>query len=79
MAIISHAIMGDVAYEPKLFCVKTKELETRKICERMCLHALKLDLPLRGGERKSFITPDLFVYIKDSEDSKVSSVGRFLI
>ena len=76
MAIIRHAIMGDVTYEPKSFCAETKELETRKSCERMCLHALKLGLPLRGGERKLFTTPDPFVYTKDST---VSSEGRFLI
>lgn len=76
MAIIRHAIMGDVTYEPMSFYAETKGLETRKSCGRMCLHAMKLGLPLIGGTNKSFTTPDPFVFIKDYG---VSSQGSFLI
>lgn len=66
MAIIGHAIMGDIAYEPNVVkksseSVNNKESTDRSTSDRMCLHAHKLSLPLDdSGKRESFIAPDPF-------------------
>ena len=66
MAIIGHAIMGDIAYEPKSVkknsgSVYNEATMERITSDRMCLHAHKLSLPLDdSGKRETFIAPDPF-------------------
>ena len=65
MGLIGHAILGDATYEPKKEHVDEEKNEIRRerqLCDRMCLHAHKLTLPLNNGEYKSFCAPDPFVY-----------------
>ncbi len=75
MALIGHAIMGDVTYEPIELDDEMNKRE-RKRGDRMCLHAYKLSLPLNDGESKSFCAPDPFVYIKGDDDC---GQGRFIM
>mmetsp|Transcript_25945 Transcript_25945/g.29663 ORF Transcript_25945/g.29663 Transcript_25945/m.29663 type:complete len:594 (+) Transcript_25945:44-1825(+) len=72
MAIIGHYIMGDVTYSPCHDSHQMKQLG-RLDCERMCLHAHTLELPLQGGQIKKFIAPDPFLLESDSQN------GRFCI
>jgi len=65
MAITGHAILGDVTYEQgsgSQHPPKQKQLE-RKTCNRMCLHAHKLTIPLskESSKPKVFIAADPFV------------------
>ena len=54
-AILGHAILGDCTYE-----LGDDSME-RKTCNRMCLHAHKLSIPLGYKKTKVFIAPDPFV------------------
>ncbi len=81
MAIIGHSILGDVTYEPKGVLdsdadVKQSQSE-RVTCERMCLHAHKLSLPLTDGKMRSFVAPDPFLYQESSSAS--NGHGNFIL
>ena len=54
-AILGHAILGDCTYE-----LGDSTME-RKTCNRMCLHAHKLSIPLGYKKIKVFTAPDPFV------------------
>jgi 23S rRNA-/tRNA-specific pseudouridylate synthase len=54
-AILGHAILGDCTYE-----LGDNTME-RKTCNRMCLHAHKLSIPLGYKKIKVFTAPDPFV------------------
>ena len=55
MAILGHAILGDCTYE------LGEEKKERTTCNRMCLHAHKLSIPLMSNKTKVFVAPDPFV------------------
>ena len=57
LAITGHAILGDSTYE--------KSSQNRmESCNRMCLHARQLTIPLIEEEIKTFEAPDPF-YLKE--------------
>ena len=54
MAILGSPILGDCTYE------WNGEIE-KVACDRMCLHAHKLSIPLGDKKMKAFVAPDPFV------------------
>ena len=73
MALCGHAILGDATYETmddynnnndnnKEFIDRDddNDKEGRATCDRMCLHAHSLSIPLLNDKSHTFITPDPF-------------------
>lgn len=80
--IVGCPILGDVAYDgssggdvvdTKTTTKNNHESTTannnkvrRSVCRRMCLHARELTIPLMGGESKTFVAPDPFIFDDDN-------------
>jgi 23S rRNA-/tRNA-specific pseudouridylate synthase len=80
--IVGCPILGDVAYDGSSGgdAVDTKTATKnnhestiannnkvrRSVCRRMCLHARELTIPLMGGESKTFVAPDPFIFEDDN-------------
>ena len=69
--VAGFPILGDVAYGGSSDSHINEESSIKErgdVCQRMCLHAHKLTIPLIGNETKTFVAPDPFIVKKKEDD-----------
>jgi len=75
--VAGYPILGDVAYGGSSDSHINEESSIKErgdVCQRMCLHAHKLTIPLIGNEAKTFVAQDPFI-VKAKEDDSEETLG----